>query len=114
MKDGKGRSVTIFHLKRFWKGDADKEYDGTVDLYEEIKSGRKKSEYRDATPYWAKRLLKTKRDLKESIPNRAWFVVGYPRGNLPRLEADMRDIIVLHVDTGQYEICVENVVEVKD
>jgi len=40
-----------FVLKRFLS-----DY-GDVDLYEAIKSGKKTSEFRDATDYWARRLL---------------------------------------------------------
>ena len=81
----------IFHLKRFWQ-IAGK----TVDLYAEIKAGRKTVEYRDCTRFWIKRLCKLNihvygpQDLTEYLKvHRAWFVVGYPKGSLPRLEADI-------------------------
>jgi hypothetical protein len=41
----------IFRLKRLWKIE-----NKTVDLYAEIKDGRKTSEWRDATDYWIVRL----------------------------------------------------------
>lgn len=53
--------------------------------------------------YWARRLIQR--------PRRAWFTVGYPKNNLPRLEADIT-AIVPHKDSQQYEIQIENVIEV--
>ena len=76
----------IFNLKRFWPPDAPK--NRQVRLYEEIKAGRKTCEYRDDKPYWLKRLLGRMR------PSKAWFVEGYPKGSLPRLEADITRIVV--------------------
>ena len=114
------KGVVIFHLKRLW------EYpDGrVVDLYEEIKSGRKTSEYRDLTDYWTDRLYKVTKDknnpdtdiLKPKV-KRAWFVFGYPKGNLPRLEADIKNIMFLIDENGfaeQLEIQFENVIEVTE
>jgi len=114
------KGIVTFHLKRFW------EYpDGrTVDLYEEIKAGRKTSEFRDWTDYWVDRLYRRTRDKNNPyIPilrpkvKRAWFVVGYPKGNLPRLEADIKNIVVHSDENGyaeQVEIQLENVVEVTE
>lgn len=94
--------MLVFHLKRFWPDEKDPQ---RVDLYEEIKSGRKTSEWRDHTPYWTNRL-----NIALTFPIIA-FVVGYPKGNLPRLEATLLRI-TLHSETNQYEIRFGNVVEV--
>ena len=80
----------IFNLKRFWQIEGK-----TVNLYEEIKVGRKTIEYRYCTHFWIKRLIGSNnsydpQDLTAYLKvNRAWFVVGYPKRNLPRLEADI-------------------------
>lgn len=95
--------VILFHLKRFWKGNADKEYDGTVDLYEEIRTGRKTSEFREDTEFWEERLL-------NAAGKRAWFVVGYPKGNLPRLEANITEV-TLNLGAEQFEIKFKDVME---
>lgn len=90
----------IFNLKRMWP------VDGVMrDLYEMIKSGEKTTEYRDMTKHWADKL----RPAIQLEGYRAWFVVGYPKGSLPRLEADITEI---DVQDGQYHIHFENVVEV--
>jgi len=94
-------SNSVFlHLKRFWTYPNGE----TVDLYEEIKSGRKTSEWREPTNYWITRLL------LEPQPKHACFVVGYPKNNLPRLEADI-SLIFYHVFDNQIEIQFENVKE---
>lgn len=85
----------IFRLKR-------RGY-GWDDIYEAIKIGEKTSEWRDASDHWKKQLTPT--------PKHAWFTVGYPKNNLPRLEADITEI-VYHSDTNQYEIKVVNVTEI--
>jgi len=114
IKCQKGISVDriIFNLKQFWQiGDK------TVELYEEIKSGRKTIEYRDCTHFWTKRLcgkiisVYGPQDLTEYLKvHRAWFVVGYPKDSLPRLEAD---IIGLRCNNAmQLEISFINVKEV--
>ena len=77
---------------------------GYDDIYGAIKAGEKTSEWRDLTPYWEKRFEKT------PAPTRALFTVGFPKRNLPRLEADIKAII-RHEDSEQYEIQVINVVE---
>jgi len=106
----------VFHLKRMWEGR---------DLWEEIKSGRKTSEWREASDYWIKRLINVpvkrvielanleRGDVLKFTPKvkRAWFVVGYPKYCFPRLEADIAKV-VLHKDTQQLEIEIENVSEV--
>lgn len=78
---------------------------GWDDIYEAVKSGEKTSEWRDLTPFWEKRLDKT------PSPSKVVFTVGFPKGSLPRLEADIKAII-RHEDTEQYEIQVVNVVEI--
>ncbi len=100
----------IFNLKRLWEVEGK-----TVDLYEEIKSGRKTIEYRDCTRFWGKRLcgwvIYGTQELTSILKvHRAWFVVGYPKNNLPRLEAD---IIGLRCNGAmQFEIKFANVREV--
>jgi len=108
-----------FVLKRYLEG-----FEEYGDLYEAIKSGRKKVEYRDATDHWVKRLLTptgrgwlytsrnngkgfefTKDLLKH---NKAVFVVGYTK--YPKLVADITKIVYLH-DTNQLETHLENVKE---
>jgi len=74
-----------------------------TNIYGSIKNGDKTSEWRDATDYWRKRLV--------PWPKTAWFTHGYPKGNVPRLEADIIEVIY-HEDTNQYEIKVENVIEI--
>ncbi len=112
----------IFRLKRNWVIDGK-----TMDLYEEIKEGRKRIEYRDATFYWGVRLLEEPikifacRDVYSELADftsflkvkRAWFVVGFPKGSLPRLEAD---ITKLEYDPSgaQFRIYFDNVVEVAE
>lgn len=112
----------VFRLKRLWEiGDK------TVDLYKEIKSGKKTSEFRDFTAYWEQRLCPGLDFLKLPYPDSsnidvditkflkvktAWFTVGYPKNNLPRLEAEITKLI-LHFETDQFEIQFQNVKEVK-
>ena len=105
---------------------------GDMDLYEAIKTGKKTSEYRDATPYWAKRLLnnlglfkyrrilETNKDpswhtcvryrftLPELKHTEATFRVGYTKG--PTLHATIRDIIWKPREE-QFEIRIKNVRE---
>jgi ribosomal protein S3 len=118
------KDITIFNLKRFWHIDGTK-----LDLYEDIKAGRKTSEWRSASPYWLRKLLTnrlTKEGLKYVLQTRghtpqelttllkvhkAWFVIGYPKGNVPRLEADITALIY-HRESGQLEIKITNVKEV--
>jgi hypothetical protein len=106
-----------------------------LDLYEDIKAGRKTSEWRDFSDYWCRILTgipQTKLELATACPvnkneetisgitsgltellkvKRAWFVVGYPKNNLPRLEAGIVDLL-LSRDSDQFEIRIANVVEV--
>lgn len=92
----------LFSLKRWWPPGFPREEQ--YDLYEAIKEGTKTAEYRDVTPYWTSRLF-----TKGRPKTRAWFMVGFPKNCLPRLEADITKILV---DEDQYEIQFENVVEV--
>jgi hypothetical protein len=86
--------IVVFHLKRFWNHR---------DLWLDIIRGDKTSEWRDASPFWIKYF-------KNHNPRKAWFVVGYPKGNLPRLEADI--ISVTRPNRLQFEIKFENVRQV--
>ena len=102
------------------------------DLYEAIKTGKKTSEYRDATPYWAKRLLNNQGlqeynqilennkdnhiptcvryrfDLSELKHTEATFRVGYTQG--PTLHATIREIHWKPTEE-QFEVCIEDVRE---
>ena len=117
-----------FVLKRYLPG-----FEEYGDLYEAIKTGKKTSEYRDATEYWAKRLLndhglKQYREVLEDnkdktkpilarlrFPNlvlkhtEATFRVGYTRG--PTLHASIRDIIWRVTPEQQFVIRIYNVSE---
>ena len=108
MKDSQGRRVILFHLMRFWEGQVGSTYIKNLDLYEEIKAGRKTSEYRDNVLYWRKRLISSLLK-KPKEDTRAWFVCGYPRGNLPRLEATITEVVD---DEEQLEIKFKDVEEV--
>ena len=77
-----------------------------VDPYESIRSGRKTVEYRPHSGYWRLRLIQA-----NPRPSRAWFVVRYPKDNLPRLEADITKIVRCR-PTNQIEIHIKNVVEI--
>lgn len=104
--------IVIFHLNRVWNGK---------DLWEEIKHGRKTSEWRDVCKYWLKRLItRAELQINGTEPeylakflkvHRAWFVVGYPKGNLPRLEVDITELIH-HPSSSELEIKFANVKEV--
>lgn len=106
----------IFHLA---KQLPDLELTGTI--YEDFRAGRKTSEWRDASPYWLKRLCDLSQqelwgmdtcNLTDKLKvHRAWFVEGYPKGNLPRLEADVVAVIY-HSLSKQLEIQIANVKEV--
>lgn len=87
----------VFRLKRMWEGR---------DLWQEILDGKKTVEYRDHTEYWQKRLL------NEPKPTFAWFTVGYPKNNIPRIVADITLIRVN--DWKQIETHFTNVIEIKD
>lgn len=113
----------VFRLKRLWRDN-----DHVVDLYHQIKSGRKTVEYRDASQYWLKRLCRKVLDVQQ-MPldlasakgaliildfflkvKRVWFLVGFPKNSVPRLEAN---ITHLHLDprNSQLHIHFANVEE---
>ena len=106
-----------FVLKRFLEG-----YEEYGDLYEAIKSGRKKVEYRDATPHWTSRLISEKGldDVRHHFGSdleftgdhmkhdKAVFVVGYTK--FPKLVADITKIVYNH-ETDKFETHIENVRE---
>lgn len=124
----------IFRLKRFIEIEGE-----TVDLYEAIKSGKKTSEWRNASSYWTRIFFGS--NIPESMckecsfehlcngqrgddcptldftkylrgkMRRAWFIVGFPKDNLPRLEADITAVLY-HPRTNQFEIKFKNVVEI--
>ena len=86
-----------------------------LDLYEEIKAGRKTSEYRDDTEFWRRRLIsfileKPREGIIDEVV-RAWFVCGYPKGNVPRLEATITEVLDAE-DSEQLEVKFKDVVEV--
>lgn len=87
-------------------------------LYEQIKRGKKASEWRDFSKYWLYRLCKPRNpnvlilyiDVNGTLPqkldpwlkvHRAWFVEGYPKRNLPRLEADITGL-VFHSEAKEF------------
>lgn len=104
---------------------------GYEDLYEAIKTGKKTSEWRDASDHWIKRLLNERGQIAlegfksgyEKIDSagararflmshlkytRARFVTGYVK--TPMLTATVKAIIY-HRDTDQFEVQIENVRE---
>jgi hypothetical protein len=94
---------------------------GFDDLYEAIKSGEKTSEWRDASEHWIKRLLLMRGDphfVKDRGKpydykpkcKKAIFVVGFTK--YPRLIADVKALLY-HPKTNQFEVQIENVVEIK-
>ncbi len=100
--------VVIFHLKRFWEGR---------DLWLDLMRGDKTSEWRTFSQYWQERLLLCE-DLEALSNNpidctrdlrvhKAWFVVGYPKNNLPRIEADIIGLI-FHPAPAQFEVKIAN------
>ena len=111
-----------FVLKRFLPG-----FEEYGDLYEAIKTGKKTVEYRDATEYWAKRLL-NEGGMKQYLEyvtytagggirfsyfdlkhHTATFRVGYTKG--PTLLADI-DYIIWDLAESQFEVHLKNVKEV--
>jgi hypothetical protein len=90
-------------------------------LYEKIRTGTKTSEWRNFSPYWQKMLLYcenlkalSERPIdctKDLRVHKAWFVQGYPKGNLPRLEADIVRL-TYYPQGSQFEISFVNVNEI--
>ena len=117
--------VIIFHLAKQLPPIERSVFYKRGTIYEEIKAGRKTSEWRDMTHYWVKRLFSRAKfeinanydqDLTPFLKvHKAWFVQGYPKGNLPRLEADIIGAI-FHTSfhRQQLEIKFTNVNEVKE
>jgi hypothetical protein len=115
------KDVVVFHLKRVAPLTPVRPYVHCAEsLYEQIRNGKKRSEWRDATPYWFKRLcirgnivaavekpVNITNTLKVSI---AWFVQGYPKNNMPRLEASIYQLFY-YSETQQLEIRFGNVKE---
>jgi len=108
------KDTVIFHLAKYAPLTPIRPYPHCVKiLYEQIKSGEKRSEWREATPYWLRRLcvkgsIVSASDKPVNITGklkvvRAWFVQGYPKRNLPRLEASIYQLFY-HPATQQLEI----------
>lgn len=111
------QDTVIFHLARFAPLTPIRPYPHCVKiLYEEIRLGNKTSEWRELGKrgYWLRRLCMKglsinlnateKLDLTLQLKVRkAWFVQGYPKNNLPRIEADITGL-VYHPETLQLEI----------
>ena len=95
--------VVVFHLSR-----ALRIFGEIVFPYKAIKSGRKTVEYREYSRYWRQILFQA-----NPRPSRAWFVVKYPKDNLPRLEADITRIVRRH-PTNQIEVHFKNVKEITE
>jgi len=102
-----------------------------VDLYKEIKDGRKTSEWRDASDCWLSVLFKKCWEVHDIIHSetikglnkpvdvtnylkvkRAWLLVGFPKGNLPRQEADITKAFYYSAG-NQFEIQFSNVTEIE-
>lgn len=79
----------IFHLKQ--------------PFYKAILDGVKDVEYRDRTPYWMRRVKGLK------VPFPVWFVSGYPKDNLPRIESEVH---LIYVNPYQVEFHFRNTREV--
>lgn len=95
-----------------------------MDLAEEIRSGRKRIEYRRASDYWLRRLLKDPSNIPSAVDKnglidltkclkvkRAWLIVGLPKNNLPRFEADVTGLF-LDPRVRQLQTHFSNVVEI--
>lgn len=91
-------------------------------LYDQIKKGKKTIEYRKMTRYWIKRLCsrvpwktdhRRSRDMTSTLKvHHVWFVEGYPKNSLPRLEAEIISLRYNPYGLGQLEIHFANVKEV--
>lgn len=131
-----GTGRIIFNLKTLMPIDG--QNGPIINLYDEIKAGRKTSEWREVTSHWVSRLIKNpelvenlfsqetrERALKMNMPleltkftkvTTAWFVRGYPKGNLPRLEANITGLYLWQdkASKGRFQITFENVKEVTE
>lgn len=114
----------IFHLARYYPPRTMKpsEMAHPETLYERIRQKKKTVEYREATPYWVNRLcmhsdlvleLAANWDLRDTRPqdltkllnvHRAWFLTGFPKYSLPRIEAEITRLIYNPAGDGQLEI----------
>lgn len=74
--------------------------------YKAILDGVKRIEYRDNTVYWRRRLLPRRK--LASFP--IWFVAGYPKNNLPRIEAKAIRVVV-DIVVNQIEVHFQDPVE---
>lgn len=99
MIDKEGRQIVIFHLSKIYRGR---------NLYNEFINGIKTSEFKDNNNYWIKRLID---NANHDIPIRAWLLFGFPKDNIPRLEADIIDIIQYKKDY-QIEVKLKNIIEI--
>ena len=124
------KDIGIFHLAKYFPPRTMKPCDmaHSETLYEQIRTGKKTSEWRDFCRYWIDRLCDWKAlDKKvaimvnDTLPldltnflkvHRAWFVQGYPKSNLQRLEADITGL-VYHPSSSQLELTFTNAKEVK-
>lgn len=92
-------------------------------LYDQIRRGKKTSEWRELGKhgYWLRQLCMKGLSINVNATDdidltlqlkvkKAWFVQGYPKGNLPRLEAEIT-ALVYHPETMQLEIQFANVQE---
>ena len=94
-------------IMKMWPPGAEPEEQ--CNLWEEIKTGVKTSEYRKAIPYWLKRLRHDKIQGGVILE----FTVGYPKGGVPRLEAQATEIIIhCEDDTLELKFDPSSVVEV--
>jgi hypothetical protein len=118
------KDTVIFHLARYSPpGTTPSSRIAHSDtVYERIRRGEKTSEWRDFNPYWQKRLLLCY-DLKalsrkpiectgDLRVHKAWFVQGYPKGNMPRIEAQITGLIY-HPAWHQFEIQFKRTREVR-
>jgi len=111
----------VFILKKVWLRNG-----MHVNLYQEIKTGKKTVEYRKVSEHWKSRLLNDVRfplrvvgtkgaliDLTDKLKARkAWFMVGFKKNCLPRLEARITKLL-LDPRAGVFHVHVDNVVEKK-
>lgn len=120
------KDIVIFHLaKHFPPHDPAWALSHELEdptLYEQIRNHKKTSEWRDFCKYWLKRLCIKRSNLffvngtepQDLTPflkvHKAWFVQGYPKGSLPRLEADITGLLY-HPSSSQLEIKFSNVKE---
>lgn len=96
-----------------------------INLHDQIKTGEKTCEWRDATPYWLRLLttlpsafyLPISSDVDESVDltkhlrvKKAWMTFGYPKDSLPRFEIDLIRL-TLFPATKQFKIDFANVKE---